>query len=134
MEKTRVPKGEKFWYIQINGYEVAIHWLPECQANKWFADRCFDCGNYFHTKEEAEAMTQKLRAALNGVEVIEMSDENEDKYYETQNYTNSFRESACVNCEYCKDTVCVLKGFSQFYSGQYRRPGLCFAYKSKTVK
>ena len=37
----------------------------------------FESGNYFHTKEEAESMARKLRAVLNGADVIEMPSESE---------------------------------------------------------
>lgn len=72
MEKTRVPKGEKYWYINdclyvSEGYERGI-----CISEVHFIK-----SNYFHTKEEAEAMARKLRAVLKGADVIEMPSEDD---------------------------------------------------------
>ena len=120
----RVKKGEKYWWITSLGCI-----FNETETYHELDDKRYNLGNYFATKESAEQMARKLRAVLNGADVVEIPDE-----YETQNYTNSFRESACVDCRYCNDTVCVLEGFSQFHLGQYRRPGLCSPYKSKIVK
>ena len=68
MKKIRVPKGEKYWYINdclyvSEGYERGI-----CISEVHFIK-----GNYFHTQEEAESAARKLCAILKGAEVIETS-------------------------------------------------------------
>lgn len=71
----RVKKGEKYWYVicDCDGFYIG----------EWTDNRCggdnalFELGNYFATKEEAEAMANKLRAVLKGAEVIELPSEEE---------------------------------------------------------
>lgn len=79
----RVKKGETYWWIRIyNGIEVCadIDWRKD------FSTKNFNDGNYFHTKEEAEAMVRKLRAVLNGAEVVEMP--SEEEFYKVAPSTN----------------------------------------------
>lgn len=68
----RVKTGYLYWYITIYG-EVECDY--ECDSVGDF--KCFSSGNYFHTKEEAEAMAKKLCAVLKGADVIEMPSEEE---------------------------------------------------------
>lgn len=74
MEKTRVKKGEKFWFIDLN-FEVCL--LSHSDQREPTDDWLYDSGNYFATLEEAEAVARKLRAVLNGADVIEMPSEEE---------------------------------------------------------
>lgn len=80
MEKTRVPKGKKYWFLAYDSIrDKGINVLPseeECCIVDF--NRC-ELGNYFHTKEEAESMARKLRAVLAGADVIEMPSEEEIK-------------------------------------------------------
>lgn len=74
MEKTRVPYGESYWWIN-SVYAV-------CEDKDWNTSTVkasYKAGNYYKTKEEAEAMARKLRAVLKGAEVIEMPSEEELK-------------------------------------------------------
>lgn len=76
MEKTRVSKGEKYWFIRVDEqHKLAI--LPMFDTYIKTDDARFEDGNYFHTKEEAESIVCKLRAVLNGAEVIEMPSKEE---------------------------------------------------------
>lgn len=51
MEKTRVKEGESYWYITAYGD------ILKCDDYRTIFDiTLFRAGNYFHTKEEAEAM------------------------------------------------------------------------------
>jgi hypothetical protein len=75
MEKTRVPYGERYWYLVFFGGEVLIY--SNTERNFTDDNQHFAMGNYFYTKEEAESMARKLRAVLNGAEVIEMPSEEE---------------------------------------------------------
>lgn len=78
MEKTRVKKGEKYWIITQIGFDYCV--IPVISGeNKDLDDDAYNKGNYFHTKEEAEAMVRKLRAVLKGAEVIEIPSEEEIK-------------------------------------------------------
>lgn len=102
MEKARVPKGEKFWYISlITGYGengISTDWDNDKYSMldnlKWAE------GNYFHTLEEAEACARKLRAVLNGADVIEMPSEEEMRNYasdvckevDNKGYVHHFRD------------------------------------------
>ena len=70
MEKTRVPKGEKYWFINCFGEVVST--TEQGIIDNYYR---FNVGNYFHTKEEANTMTRKLRAVLKGTDVIEISSE-----------------------------------------------------------
>lgn len=75
MEKTRVPKGEKYWsviYTSRDGFVAFDYFDTDDDDDIKDFERC----NYFHTKEEAEAMARKLRAVLKGVDVIEMPSED----------------------------------------------------------
>lgn len=67
MENTRVPKGEKYWYIQWD-FTIDYAW-DDCDVED---EERYGIGNYFHTEEEAESMARKLRAVLKGAEVIEI--------------------------------------------------------------
>lgn len=78
----RVKKGEKYWsfLIYTHGYRILEFTEGESYAgNDEFDAEGAAFGNYFHTKEEAEAMTRKIKAVLNGADVIEMPSEEEIK-------------------------------------------------------
>ena len=66
----RVKEGEKYWYIFIYCNEITIDFKIENGRGEDYARS--KIGNYFHTKEEAEACARKLRAVLAGADVIEM--------------------------------------------------------------
>lgn len=68
----RVKHGEKYWFIS-DGFKVSF----SIEDNSPISNTHFETNNYFHTKEEAEAMARKIRAVLNGAEVIEMLDMDE---------------------------------------------------------
>ena len=68
MEKTRVPKGEKYWFINCFGEVVST-----LEGGIIDNTKRFEIGNYFATEEEAESMARKLRAVLKGAEAIEKS-------------------------------------------------------------
>lgn len=74
MKKTRVPYGEKFWFIRTDG---RINYGLEYED--LYCKDFFDCGNYFATKEEAEQAARKIRAVFAGADVIEMPSEEEIK-------------------------------------------------------
>lgn len=70
----RVKKGEKYWIITQIGLDAC--YVPIIAGEfKELDDDAYNKGNYFHTKEEAEAMAKKLRAVLNGADVIEKIDD-----------------------------------------------------------
>ena len=72
MEKKRVSKGERFWFVNIIGQvSGGIEYTSDIDA------ALFKKGNYFTTKEEAEAMAKKLHAVLAGADVIQMPSEAE---------------------------------------------------------
>lgn len=72
MKKTRVNKGEKYWFINSFGEVVS-----KTESGVIDDAKRFEAGNYFSTKEEAESMANKLRAVLDGADVIEMPSEEE---------------------------------------------------------
>lgn len=74
MEKTRVPKGERYWFIAHLGYVFS-----EIDTNHQTDKIRFEVGNYFHSREDGEFVAKKLRAVLKGAEVIEMPSEEEIK-------------------------------------------------------
>lgn len=66
MTGTRVPKGEKYWYLAGN---LKVKSTTEQETiydeTEWLNH------NYFHTKEEAKQMLNKLWAVLKGAEIME---------------------------------------------------------------
>lgn len=77
MEKTRVTKGEYYWWI--DSYEFQPHFAQETTQDDYLgqSDERYEVGNYFNSFFEAESMANKLRAVLKGAEVIEMPSEEE---------------------------------------------------------
>lgn len=65
MEKTRVNKGEKYWFIDSN---LRVRYI--INTNLFVDKDFFTIGNYFHTKKEAEEMVEKIRKVLNGAWVL----------------------------------------------------------------
>lgn len=68
MEKKRVEKGEKYWCVgeDMNPLEAV------CGEN-WALDVLrFKAGNCYTDYHECYVMCEKLRAVLNGADVIEM--------------------------------------------------------------
>lgn len=72
----RVKKGEIYWYIT-----VTLNVWSRCEDRDTFSEELVKTNNYFYTKEEAEAMANKLRAVFKGAEVFEMPSE-EDMFNE----------------------------------------------------
>lgn len=66
-KKQRVPKGEPYWFVDIDGRA----W-DRYERNEVMDSVLFDTGNYFHTKEEAERMCKKFFAVLKGADVIQI--------------------------------------------------------------
>lgn len=74
MEKIRVKKGERYWWIRLyNGIDACA----DCDYRREFSTANYNDSNYFATKEEAEAIARKIRAVLKGADVIEMPSEEE---------------------------------------------------------
>lgn len=71
-EKKRVGWGKEYYFININ-FQVESDYEYGADVD----NLRFDSNNYFIIKEEAEAMAYRLRAVLNGADVIEMPSENE---------------------------------------------------------
>lgn len=67
MEKKRVEFGEDYYFI-----DTTTQICCGCEFNLGIESKLFDAGNYFTTKGEAEACVRKLRAVLNGADVIVM--------------------------------------------------------------
>ena len=69
MEKTRVNKGEKYWYIDEFGRVESCtdEYKPYPSLVR------FKKGNYFRTQKGAESTACKFRALLKGAEMIEAS-------------------------------------------------------------
>ena len=98
MEKTRVNKGEKYWYIHyvmdnvfsieesIDDYEI-------------FDNYKYKYGNYFHTKEEAKSVALKFLAVLAGADVIEMPSEEEIEAMAEMVYPNGTNVKPLYSCE-----------------------------------
>lgn len=71
-KKQRVPIGEKYWYI--DKYGSIQEYIERGSLLNYYHYKSLI---YFHTEEEARVMRDKLRAVLNGAEVIEMPSEEE---------------------------------------------------------
>lgn len=61
----RAKNGEQ--YFTIDG-GLLVHGVTDLR--KTYDDNRFEIGNYFHTKEEAEALAEKIRAVLKGAWVL----------------------------------------------------------------
>lgn len=62
----RVKKGENYYWLNSL--------LEVCSSVEYYNSTSYAhylCGNYFHTKEEAEAMAEKIRRVLKGAIVID---------------------------------------------------------------
>lgn len=86
MEKKRVEKGMPYWYITLK-FTVDRAWEQNDPVSKLY----FINNNYFTTKEEAETMARKIRAVLDGADVIQMPNEKEIIKEETS--CNPFRSN-----------------------------------------
>lgn len=74
MEKTRVHKGEGYWFIfRTKGGGFVVNYKIEEGSSD--DDARFDIGNYFVVRDEALFMARKLRAVLKGAKVIEQNEE-----------------------------------------------------------
>lgn len=69
----RVKKGEKYWYLDL----VYLDVIETQEMNNGLDNFHYRKNNYFATKGQAIAMATKLRAVLNGADVIEMPSEEE---------------------------------------------------------
>lgn len=105
---------------EVGGDELGWEWT----VSEYYPDYAWFYSSYRGTVDNYTKYTPYQLRAVYAVQ-NEVSE---------QNYTNSFGESACVNCRHCCNTICLLKGFNQFHLGQYRRPGSCYGYKSKIVE
>lgn len=74
MKATRVKKFEKYWMIDSD--LMPVHFIDD---RRRCSNTDYDNGNYFNTKEEAEAMADKIRKVLNGANVIEIPSAEEVK-------------------------------------------------------
>lgn len=61
----RVKKGEKYWFINSFGEVVST-----TESGVIDDVKRFEAGNYFHTKEEAGAVAEKIRNVLKGAWVL----------------------------------------------------------------
>lgn len=105
MEKTRVNKGEKYWYIDEFG-------RVESCTDEYKPYPClvrFKKGNYFRTEVEAESMACKFRALLKGAEMIEVTKAvlafNGFLTYLKENGVLSYEKA----CEYMKEFQSKIK-------------------------
>lgn len=77
MTKTRVPYGERYWYLVFFGGEVLVY--SNTERNFSNDNEHFAMGNYFYTKEEAESMAHQICAVFKGAKVIDVPSEEELK-------------------------------------------------------
>lgn len=73
----RVKIGEKYWYLSLFSGKIRVEDDIEHEDEKDRVEPLIDkerflLGNYFHTKEEAESMAEKIRKVLQGADVIEV--------------------------------------------------------------
>ena len=72
MEKKRVKRGEKYWFIYDR---LEMYFSIEDESP--ISDKHFKTNNYFHTREEAESAAKKVRIVLADANVIQMPSEEE---------------------------------------------------------
>lgn len=115
MEKTRVNKDERYWYVCFDDEDGGIVASMSFDDYTDLHDVRNRIGNYFHIKEEAEIMVRKLRAVLNGADVIEMPSEGE---IEDEAYENNHIHKERGDCNY-PDDLCIesfIEGVNWFKS------------------
>lgn len=71
----RVLRGDDYYYFYHNSLFICV----DCDFRNTIDDARYEIGNYFRTKEEAEAMAEKIRKVLEGADVIEMPSEGDIK-------------------------------------------------------
>lgn len=103
MEKTRVKRSGKYWYIQWD-FTIDYAWDDREVED----EERYEVGNYFHSKEEAEAVAKKIRAVLNGADVIETPSEEEIKERLNMIMPTGPAEPWCVE-GYCKHMIDFVK-------------------------
>lgn len=108
MEKTRVPKGEEYGYVDECGYLTTDY-----DEGRPLDDIRYEVGNYFNLKDEvdyqrAESMAKRFQAVLNGADAIEMPSEEEIKERLDMIIPHGPVESWCVE-GYCKHILDWLK-------------------------
>lgn len=72
MEKTRVNKGYKYWYL-----DEYLHAIDTYEENSKLDDKLWEIGNYHNSEEEALEVAKLIWAVFNGADVIEMPSEEE---------------------------------------------------------
>lgn len=72
MEKTRVPRGQRYFYIASEN-DYYINWVVEYRYDNRYPvdDDYFNSGNYFPTEKAAWNMIDNLVALLDGAELKE---------------------------------------------------------------
>lgn len=120
MEKTRVKKGEPYWFVDIDGRA----W-DRYERNEVMDSVLFDTDNYFHTKEEAERMCKKFLAVLKGADVIETPSEEE-----IETYKKTLEYPPTPGCDYMERVVTETSNYSYLHGFQLGINWL----KSKIVK
>lgn len=97
MEKKRVEKRERYWYI-----DELCRVFGSYDGRELMVNQRYKIGNYFPDRESAEAMASKLRAVLNGADVIETPSEEEFNTGEETYIQEGYSEG-----EYChKQSFC----------------------------
>lgn len=69
----RVLRGDDYYYFHHNSLFICV----DCDFRNTIDDARYEIGNYFRTKEEAEAMAEKIRKVLEGADVIKTPSEKE---------------------------------------------------------
>lgn len=62
----RVLRGDSYYYFHQNSLRICVDY----DFRNAIDDARYEIGNYFHTKEEAEEMVEKIRKVLNGAWVL----------------------------------------------------------------
>lgn len=102
----RVKKGEKYWWIQVNCYDIVLQ--SRIESGSFEDDSLYKQGNYFASYEDAEVMARKLRIVLKGADVIEMPSEEEIKERLNMIIPTQPVEPWCVE-GYCKHIIEFIK-------------------------
>ena len=105
MDRTRMPKDEKYWRIWAmdNHFEIRDT-IDDYGA---ISTQMYEMGNYFHTEESALSAARKFRAVLKGADVIIMPSEEEK-----DNHRPEIKVEGMNGVEYC----CFLSGFCYCYN------------------
>ena len=118
-KRWRAKPGETYYFI---GSYLLDVWCCNSDGSK-NDTLCYELGNYFKTKEEAQEVADKIKTyielkqlaeELNGDEEIDWKDKNQNKYYIFYSYTHDrLLQDNWKTIQYQGTIYCLDKNFKE---------------------